>query len=446
MLQLAFLLIGPQAFRARWWAVVIAGGSTVALALLVAALLALDAHGPVTTLAEALVGLIFIGHAAASALSLLDAPGTRRTMDLAKAAGFAVLGLLFLTSSLWDPLLLGLLFGSAFLFDGCARLTTTLLVRYRGWRWLAAVIALELTFALLILAGWPLPRSQTIALCVGLFIGTTGWLLIRLGLMLRDLETEAAILNLPIFAGRGWYEHAPVLVGDEPAPAADRPPLVIHVWTPVGSAVNAERRLLIDRYVGALDGNGEISTGHTSLEFAPDLYISHYPEIEMQPAPGEHARVLHSGGQNDVPGRFQPSYAAECAEWCPADAHVEIRRFSERRLRAFWIGYRQDATYNLTNRNCSIVVAAALDAALESALETRRPWLRLVLLLANPDLWAAALLRTRAEVASWTPGIVLDYARTLRRIVEPRPSSTWTGRLAGFIIRMRRRRPEALSS
>ena len=90
-------------------------------------------RGPVTTLAEALVGLIFIGHAAASALSLLDAPGTRRTMDLAKAAGFAVLGLLFLTSSLWDPLLLGLLFGSAFLFDGCARLTTTLLVRYRGW-------------------------------------------------------------------------------------------------------------------------------------------------------------------------------------------------------------------------------------------------------------------------------------------------------------------------
>ena len=48
-------------------------------------------------------------------------------------------------------------------------------------------------------------------------------------------------------------------------------------------------------------------------------------------------------------------------------------------------------------------------------------WLRSLRLLANPDLWLAAVLRARAETMTWTPGLLLDYARAMRRVVEPRP-------------------------
>jgi hypothetical protein len=64
-------------------------------------------------------------------------------------------------------------------------------------------------------------------------------------------------------------------------------------------------------------------------------------------------------------------------------------------------------------------VALALDAALEGSLGGRGMWLRSLRLLANPDLWLAAVLRARAETMTWTPGLVLDYARAMRRVVEP---------------------------
>ena len=105
-----------------------------------------------------------------------------------------------------------------------------------------------------------------------------------------------------------------------------------------------------------------------------------------------------------------------------------FRRFSPGRLRAFWAAYRQDATYNLTNRNCSVVVALALDAALEGVLGRDTGLPRLLRLATHPDLYLATLLRKRAQSMTWTPGLVLDYARALHRVVEP-PALSWPGLL-----------------
>ena len=63
-----------------------------------------------------------------------------------------------------------------------------------------------------------------------------------------------------------------------------------------------------------------------------------------------------------------PATRWKSAEWCPATRHVAFRRFNPARLRAFWEAYRQDATYNLTYRNCSSTVALALDCAIEGSL------------------------------------------------------------------------------
>jgi hypothetical protein len=126
----------------------------------------------------------------------------------------------------------------------------------------------------------------------------------------------------------------------------------------------------------------------------------------------------------------------EVASRGEADERVKFHHFNAAQLRAFWESYRQDATYNLTNRNCAVAVALALDAALEGSLGGRGMWLPFLRLLANPDVWLAAILRARAESMTWTPGLVLDYARAMRRVVEPRKMS-WRERLLRVLRHLR---------
>ena len=118
---------------------------------------------------------------------------------------------------------------------------------------------------------------------------------------------------------------------------------------------------------------------------------------------------------------------------------VRFAKFDAHRLRAFWAAYRADDTYNLTRRNCSSVVAHALDAALEGVLAQHVSPVRGALrAIVNPELWVASLLRSRAEAMAWTPGLVLDYARALSAVIEPPP-------LAGLqrLPRVLRRSPRA---
>ncbi len=98
---------------------------------------------------------------------------------------------------------------------------------------------------------------------------------------------------------------------------------------------------------------------------------------------------------------------------------VEINNIDATRLKTFWKHYRANDTYNLTNRNCSSAVADALDAALEGVYrEHRWPVFRALQAIVFPELWAAGLMRKRAESMAWTPGLVLDYARALSALVD----------------------------
>ena len=59
------------------------------------------------------------------------------------------------------------------------------------------------------------------------------------------------------------------------------------------------------------------------------------------------------------------------------------------------------------------------------------------LLLTDPNLWLAAILRRRGATMAWTPGLVLDYARLLRVIVQ-RQDQRWFVRLGKAISGYRR--------
>jgi hypothetical protein len=201
--------------------------------------------------------------------------------------------------------------------------------------------------------------------------------------------------------------------------------LVVHVWTPTGTASTPLHQRAVNRYIAAVDASGTISTGHAALEMAPDVYISHYPAVEIDRSHSDFTQVLRATADNDVPGRFLPSYDEEAAGWCPSTVRVVFRDFNRERLHAFWENYRNDQTYNLTSRNCSSAVANALDAALEGAFIGKRwPVLSVLGAITNPELWAAGLIRQRAESMAWTPGLVLDYARAMGAVIHP-PEMLW---------------------
>jgi uncharacterized membrane protein HdeD (DUF308 family) len=407
-----------------------------------------DASGRlgIVTVEAIAVLLLFEGFLALALFTL--APHRRGYTVLVKALALLVLGCMILDFPVRVDIADSLLFGLAFLIDGGARIATASVVRFPKWQVIAAGGVLELCLGGLTLIEWPVGYDRTVPFCIGVALLLSGWTVLRIGLRLHQLTDDTPVVSLPVFEHRGWQdlragwqELGPALPPPRPtAPARHVTPLVVHIWTPVGSAASprSKHRLLIDRYIAAVDGKGMISTGHASLELAPDIYISHYPALDLDHSPEDFARLFRATPDHDVKGHFQPSYAFESADWCPADAGVEFHTYDAARLRAHWEAYRADDTYNLTNRNCSVTVALALEAALEGTLGIGAAWGRFWVLLLNPDLWVAALLRSRAESMTWTPGLVLDYARALHAIVEPRPTP-WRRRLRLTLRHLRRR-------
>jgi uncharacterized membrane protein HdeD (DUF308 family) len=436
MLRLAMLLVGARALRRKWPVLGVLGIAWIALGLAMMA----DASGGLSIVTvEAIATLLLFEGFLALALFTL-APHRRGYTVLVKAFALVVLGCMILDFPVQVDIEDSLLFGLAFLIDGGMRIATAVLVRFPKWQLVAAGGALEACLGGLVLVDWPVGYHRTVPFCIGVALLLSGWTILRLGLRLRQLTDDTPVVSLPAFEHRGWHDLGLALPSARPtAPARHATPLIVHVWTPVGSAASprSRHRLLIDRYIAAVDGKGMISTGHAALELAPDIYISHYPALDLDHSPEDFARLFRATPDNNVKGHFQPSYAFESKDWCPADAGVEFHTYDAVRLRAHWEAYRVDDTYNLTNRNCSVTVALALEAALEGSRGVGAHWGRFWLLLLNPDLWVAALLRARAESMTWTPGLVLDYARALSAIVEPQPSP-WLRRLRRTLRHLRR--------
>ncbi len=418
MIRLVLLLLGAPRLREHWLFLLGFGLFGTALAIAIIG----DAMDGVTVVATKTFGwILLIDGLAGLALKLFGRHRASR-FDLVRGLGLVLLGLLILDFPWNNEIANSLLFGLAFLIDGVARIVTAAVLRFRGWKLVVAGGVVELGLAALALASWPVSYHKTVPLCIGVLLLLSGWTVLRLALALRRLPPGASILALPTFGRRCWYGSAASVPA--PAPAGGRnPPLILHVWTPRGSVEEAvrARRPLVDRWIAAVDSKGRISTGHAALELAPDVYISHYPATEIDRSPADLIRVLRATADNDVPGRFLSSYREEVEDWVEADAHVVFERFNAARLRAHWAEYSQDNTYNLTRRNCSVAAALALDAALEGVLAEGPLWHRLSSLLVNPDLWVAAAVRHRAETMTWTPGLVLDYARALQRVVKPPP-------------------------
>jgi len=407
-LPLWLLLVGREAVHRRWGFV--AGVGLVWTGL--GGALVIDALDGATHVPDRWFGLLLVVEALSSLVRGLVATGAARRLRLLKAAMLLVVAVLTMLASASSTFLLAMLFGTAFLFDGLSRIVLAQVLRFPGWRWSVAHGGLGAVLGIATLQPYPTWYAGTVGFSIGAFLVLSGIKVAVLGLRLRRPPDS--------------------LGAAAPAGASDT--LTVHVWTPTGTATIPARQRLVHRYVLSVNGVGHISTGHAALELAgapgePPLYLSHYPAVEIDRSPDNLRAILRAGPENDVPGRFLPSYRAEADDWCEATVAVTLQGVDGARLRAFWAGYRRDATYNLVGRNCSTGVANALDAAVEGSFaRDGTPWRRLARAVLSPEFWAAALMRNGAGAMTWTPGLVLDYARALSTLVDPVspvPAMSW---------------------
>lgn len=417
MIRIMLLLLGHEVVQRRW-GVVLAGGLSW---LLIGLLILIDALDGQTLIPPSFFGYFILPEAALSILAGLGSQGTARRLRLVKGTALLAAALLILSSSSQANFALALILGLGFIVDGAVRIASAYVVRFTGWRVALVGGMLEILFAIATLQPWPTWYAGTVGCNVGLIMAVTGLGIAQIAWRIRQLPPGAPISHLFL---RNVVGQALIPV---PGTGGEncRSRLVVHVWTPTGTTSTPLHQRAINRYIAAVDANGIISTGHAALAMGPDIYISHYPAVEIDRSSSDFTRVLRATRDNDVPGRFLPSYEEEAAGWCPSVVQVVFHDFNRDRLHAFWVNYRNDSTYNLTSRNCSSVVADALDAALEGAFNGKRwPVLSVLGAITNPELWTAGLIRQRAESMAWTPGLVLDYARAMSAVIHP-PETMW---------------------
>lgn len=424
-MRLLLLLLGAELVQRRWQVLLVVG----ALWAVTGVAIASDAIGGAHIIRPHYYGHLLLLQGVITLIAGLLA-SQRRIQLLAKAMILLVPACVIVVLPRHSNMVIAMLIGGVMLLDGSVRILGAWVVRFVTWRMAIAAGAAEIILAVVTLEPWPTWYVGTIGFNVGALLVISGTSTILLANRLRKLPPGAPIS---------------VLIGDKSSTAlwvpakqddAGHDDLFVHVWTPTATGGAGPRRPLIDRYVAAVDARGRVSTGHAALELAPDVYISHYPAVDVMQSLQEFGRALRADVENNVQGRFLPSYRQESEDWCEATEHVRFTRIDRVRVRHFWRAYRRDTAYNLTSRNCSTAVAHALDAALEGALgRANRPWLAVLGAVFTPELWAAGLLRRRAESMTWTPGLVLDYARLLHVVVEPssvQGEARWWSRVRGL--------------
>lgn len=417
MIRIMLLLLGHEVIQRRWAVLLAAGSAWLGLGVFIL----IDAIDGWTFIPPYAFGYFILPEAALSLLAAAGSEGAARRLRLAKGVALLAAGALILSSSPRASFILALLLALGFLVDGALRIASAFLVRFPGWKGALGGGTLEIIAAIATLQPWPTWYAGTVGFNVGLVMALSAIGIIHIAWRIRLMPPGTPV---SVLFSQNPLAHV-LLSPIQPDPDGRKGSLVVHVWTPTGTASAPLHQRAVSRYIAAVDGNGTISTGHAALEMAPDLYISHYPAVEMDRSRTDFAALLRATSDNDVPGRFLPDHAEEVAGWYPSTVQVVFHDFNAARLRAFWEAYSKDQTYNLTNRNCSSAVAGALDAALEGVFVSKRwPVMSVLGAITNPELWAAGLIRKRAESMAWTPGLVLDYARAMSAVIHP-PATLW---------------------
>ncbi|ORM69452.1 HdeD family acid-resistance protein [Pantoea rwandensis] len=442
MIKLIFLLTGAQVLRQRWYLFALLG---VALLLLSAAMLYDIGSDGLLSVPLDVLAIFFIVEGAVQLFLAISKELRIEWLTLLKAVGFLFVAFLIFNIPGDNNDVSAALFGIMFLIDGIFRIAASWVLRGVRWRKQCFTGVIEVVLSILIISNWPFHHHIAVPLCFALLLLSIGTHLLLMARQAHLLTEDSTVTALPVFKAGGlrrWhsshYSHPPFPEGNASEP------LIVCIWTPVGSREVRERYRLIDRYIAAVDVHGVISTGHAALEAGPDLYISHYPLDDIARDSGSFRSVLRAGEHNDMAGRFLPSLASEVATWCSPDKQILFPRYNRVALENYWASYRADSTYNLTARNCSSSMIQALDVSVEGIL-AQQPYAGVKLFI-DPNFWLLGVVRGRAEEMTWTPGLALDYVQLLKRVIEPQahqlwPLKLWYGLRLRILLRRDKRKP-----
>jgi uncharacterized membrane protein HdeD (DUF308 family) len=420
-MNLLWLLLGPaRSSRGPWL--------LAALGLLLATLgvaVGLDIQGMLSELLLEAIGYVLVA-LALFRLAFLAAGVGGGLLSRAGVRALVVLLIGFAVADFPDASdrLVPWLFGLALVIQGVYQAVSALVIRFPRWRLFVASGLVHVGAGAAMFRFWEQAMAWALPLLLGAALVVLGGSALHLAMRLSrfagragDEDPAARVryylaFHLPPRFRRSDYPApaAPATVG---APHGD---LLVHVWTPLDVARADREANLVSRYIATRAADGTVVVGHAAMAMDPDVYVSHCDgDPNGYDDESEAWRELRS---RDVAGEFLPSFEAEVEHYPLPSASFRFRNFREDQLRTFWAMYRQITAYNLTNRNCSVAVAAALEAAVMGS-RGRSGRLRAMLgLLLDRDLWLAHFLRWKAREMVWTPGMMRDYAAVLQRLVE----------------------------
>ena len=419
-MTIALLLLGPGILLRSRWALIALGLALTVLGLAVVA----QVWDPVTDVALEAAGWLLVVSGLGRMAFALFSSGSRPWLLILRGAVLVVLGIAIADFTGESGQALPWLFGVAMLLNGLYQAASALVIRYPRWGWFVGLGGLHLVAAGLLFFPFRHAVSWVVSAFLGGGLALLGITLLRTALRLeRYLRTarggpaETAVrYYLDFHVARRFHEK--YLCG-EPSPVDARGQvhgdLLVHIWTPITVSRLEQDSNLVSRYVVARDREGKFAVGHSALRMG-DVYISHCDGNPDAFDSGD--EVWQTLRSRDVMGVFLPSYEEEIAHYLEPSVTVRFKRFDEAQLRVFWALYRVVEDYNFTNRNCSVTVSMALEAALVGCLGSEKRIARLLWLMTNKDLWVAHFIRWKAREMVWTPGLMLDYARALSRVVE----------------------------
>ncbi|WP_408913612.1 protease [Brucella pseudogrignonensis] len=405
MIRLFALLFGRKFLLQRWRFF----GAIGILWCLLGLSIFIDAIDGRTVIHSSYFGYLLLPEASICLVCAKLRAGFVRKALLFKGAGLFIVSALIISASSSSQFLLALILSAILVVDGIFRIGSAWVVRFSNWRWSATRGVCEVLLACITLQPLPTWYAGTIGFIVGMLTFISGISILKL-----------LVESLKVKGERGSYtiRKQPGSSSSEVDVAAVSQDLWVHIWRPERAGDLPFHQKIIGRYIAAVDRNGVISTGHAALEMGRDVYISHYPAQDIDRNSDEFFKILKATHDNDLPGRFLASYAQESSEWCSSNDRIRFTNIEAQQVKYFWRLYQEDATYNLTNRNCSNAVVVALDAAVNGILSKRSwPLLIALKLCVTPEFWIAALIRKKAESMAWTPGLLLDYARSLSVVV-----------------------------
>lgn len=354
--------------------------------------------------------------------------GAQKYVLLFKGTLFLFCAVVILINKKYSNLLLSLILGFSFILIGFFSVMSAWLVRYPGWKKSTVIGLMYMLFSVILFSRY----QSAVSLFLGFTMALSGISCVTTAQRARRFLTAGTVF--PMLQPTSLRDEFKLSSNELPLSSSRKnEPMVVHVWTPEGAALAPTiSRPVINRYIAAVDVRGVISTGHAAVEVPGDLYISLYPAEDIDRSPSEFLRLLRATAENDVPGRYLTDYPSEAAESRDSNRQVIFSNYNHATLSYFWAVYQRTGRYNLTSRNCSSSAAFALEAALDGIFADKNFWVCFFKICLMPELWIAAQIRRRALNMAWTPGLVLDYARALRAIVEPVPEA-WHQRLGKLL-------------